>query len=374
MAEADLAMQPVAPDLAPGPQYRSEHRLWQGIPSVERAADGRLYATWYSGGKTEDPDNYVLLVRSADEGATWSEPILVIDPPGLVRAFDPNLWTDPRGRLWLFWSQSYELFDGRVGVWCIVCDDPHALTLAWSPPRRLCNGIMLNKPTVLGSGEWLFPAALWRPSAWLAADYPGFAQHPELDGERFSNVFVTTDEGASFELLGQADVPGRVFDEHMIVERRDGSLWMLVRTDYGIGESVSTDRGHTWSPGQDSGLGGPCSRFFIRRLHSGALLLVNHHDYTGRSNLTALLSDDDGRSWPHRLLLDPREQVSYPDGFQSAEGPATSRPIHIIYDRERYGAREILLATVTEEDIRAGAPKSAGCRLQHVVSKAGRKS
>lgn len=372
MTNPDLALQSVSPNLRPGPEYHSATRLWQGIPSLDRGADGRLYATWYSGGQTEDPDNYVLVVRSGDDGATWSEPILVIDPPDRVRAFDSNLWTDPLGRLWLFWSQSYELFDGRVGVWCIVCDDPHAEVLAWSQPRRLCNGIMLNKPTVLSTGEWLFPAALWRPSAWMAADTPSFAAHPELDAERFSNVYVTTDHGATFSLLGQADVPGRVFDEHMIVERRDGSLWMLVRTDYGIGESTSLDRGVTWGPGADSGLGGPCSRFFIRRLASGALLLINHHDFAGRNNLTAFISDDDGHTWPHRLLLDPRDQVSYPDGFQSPEGPATSRPIHIIYDRERCGAKEILLATFTEEDIRTGAPNSASCRLRHVVNRAGR--
>jgi hypothetical protein len=368
MASADLALAPAAPNLAPGPQYASEHRLWQGIPSLERTGDGQLWATWYSGGKTEDPDNYVLLTRSGDGGGSWSAPVLVIDPPGKVRGFDPCLWTDPLGRLWLFWAQSYELFDGRVGVWASVCEDPSAEALTWSTPRRLCHGIMLNKPTVLSSGEWLLPAALWAPSKWLSADKTeAFSRHADLDGERYSNVFVTTDDGATISLLGQADVPGRVFDEHMIVERSDSSLWMLVRTDYGIGESISTDRGCTWSPGRDSGLGGPCSRFFIRRLQSGALLLVNHLNFTGRNNLTALLSDDDGRTWPHRLLLDGRSDVSYPDGCQAPDGT-----IHVIYDRERHGAKEVLLATFTEEDIRNGEPRSPICRLQHTVDKAGR--
>lgn len=367
MNDPDLALQAPPVDSAPGPEYHSAARLWQGIPSVERTPDGRFWATWYSGGKTEDPDNYALIVRSDDGGATWTEPVLVVDPPGQVRAFDSNLWTDPLGRLWFFWAQSETLFDGRVGVWCIRADDPSAETPAWTEPRRLCNGIMLNKPTILSSGEWLFPAALWRPSGWLKDDFPGFAAHPELDEERRSSVFVTTDNGEIFSLLGQADVPERVFDEHMVVERRDGSLWMLVRTLYGIGESTSTDRGRTWSPGRGSGLGGPCSRFFIRRLHSGRLLFVNHYDYTGRNNLTALLSDDDGYTWPHRLLLDGRSEVSYPDGFQSPDGT-----INIIYDRERHGAKEILLATLTEEDIIAGEPTSPVCRLQHVVNQAGR--
>ena len=32
----------------------------------------------------------------------------------------------------------------------------------------------------------------------------------------------------------------------MFVQRKDGTLWLLVRTGYGIGESVSTDGGKTW--------------------------------------------------------------------------------------------------------------------------------
>lgn len=362
--DLDSALQPVAPDLNPGPEYHTQARFWQGIPSVERSADGTFWATWYSGGKTEDPDNYSLVVRSTDKGETWSEPVLVVDPPGKVRAFDPTLWTDPLGRLWFFWAQSYEMFDGRVGVWMIHCDDPSAPNPQWTAPRRLCNGIMLNKPTVLSTGEWLFPTALWAPSGWVGADNGAFKQFPELDEERFSTVYVTRDQGNTFELRGRADVPERVFDEHMVVERRDGSLWMLVRTLHGIGESISTDRGKTWSPGRDSGLGGPCSRFFIRRLQSGRLLLVNHYEVTGRNNLTALLSDDDGVTWPHTLLLDGRKDVSYPDGFQAPDGT-----IHIIYDRERYGAKEVLLATFTEEDVLAGKAVSPACKLQRLVNK-----
>lgn len=360
----DPALQPGSLNLAPGPEYRSGSRHWQGIPSVERSPGGTFWATWYSGGVTEDPDNYVLVVRSDDQGETWSEPVLVVDPPGQVRAFDPNLWTDPRGRLWLFWAQSEGGFDGRFGVWLSRCDDPAAAPMIWTAPRRLCHGIMLNKPTVLSNREWLFPAALWAPSGWLPADNPAFASFADLTDERFSSVYVTADEGETFALRGRADVPERVFDEHMIVERRDGSLWMLVRTLHGIGESTSRDGGRTWTPGRDSGLGGPCSRFFLRRLQSGRLLLVNHYEFTGRNNLTALLSDDDGQTWPHRLLLDGRNDVSYPDGFQDPEGV-----IHIIYDRERYGAKEILLASFTETDVLAGKPASAACRLQRLVNR-----
>lgn len=352
----------------PGPEYQSASRHWQGIPGIERARNGRLWATWYTGGITEQPGNYVVLVTSDDDGATWTEPMLVVAPPDGCRTYDPCLWHDPLGRLWLFWAQCEGFYDGRAGVWAIRCDDATSATPVFTAPRRLCHGIMMNKPTVLSTGEWCLPAAIWV--------YVPPVRH-ELDSERFSNCVVSTDGGETWHRRGGADVPERAFDEHMIVERRDGSLWMLVRTQSGIGESISTDRGITWSPGRPA-LPGPNSRFFLRRLRSGRLLLVNHEmaaeGNQGRSHLTAWLSEDDGASWLGGLLLDARWQVSYPDGVEADDGR-----IYIIYDYNR-GAhypgsanalrdREILLAVLTEEDVLAGHPVSPQARLHVRVNR-----
>ena len=93
----------------------------------------------------------------------------------------------------------------------------------------------MNKPTVLSTGEWLMPAAVWDREPNTDAAY----RH-DLGVRRGANVMASTDRGAAWDYLGQVIVPGRVFDEHSIVERRDGSLWALVRAAYGIGESVST--------------------------------------------------------------------------------------------------------------------------------------
>ena len=224
------------------------------FPGLERTSNGRLWAVWFTGGTTEGPDNYVVVVTSDDDGETWSPPMLVIDPPGRVRAYDPCLWHDPLGRLWLFWAQSEGFFDGRAGVWAIRCDDPESEEPTWSAPRRLANGVMINKPTVLSTGEWVMQAAVW------AYAEPHL---PTLVNERFSNMICSIDQGETWVIRGGADVPDRQFDEHSIIERRDGSLWTLVRTAYGIGESVSNDRGYTWSPGKPSSLGGPGSRFII---------------------------------------------------------------------------------------------------------------
>src|SRR5690606_14005542 len=121
---------------------------------------------------------------------------------------------------------------------------------------------------------------------------------------------------------------------------KDGSLWMLIRTRYGIGESRSNDRGYTWSPVVPSKIQHTSSRFFISRINSGNLLLVKHGPIdmrTGRSHLMAFISEDDGHSWSNGLLIDERPGVSYPDGQQTRDGI-----IHITYDYNRTKEQNIL--------------------------------
>ena len=153
---------------------------------------------------------------------------------------------------------------------------------------------------------------------------------------------------------------------------------MLVRLDRGIGESYSYDRGNSWSNGHSTDLGGPSSRFFIKKLKSGRVLLINHYKFTGRNNLTALLSEDDGATFPYSLMLDERDSVSYPDAVECEDGT-----IRIVYDRERGSflssledayscAREILTACITEEDIINGRITSNRSYLKRVVSKLSR--
>lgn len=336
--------------VSPGPEYADAVRMFQGIPGIERAANGRLWATWYGGGVTEDEHNYVMLATSGDDGRSWSHVKIVLDPDrhGPVRAFDPCLWHDPQGRLWLFWAQRGKGLPQQLAM---TTDNSGDETPTWSKPRWICEGIMMNKPTVASDGRWLLPVAIWHR-------------------EKSDMVVASADQGNTWQLIGAANVPekkDRNCDEHMLVQRRDGSLWMLVRTGYGIGESISRDGGKSWSDVQRTDLVHTASRFFIRRLQSGKLLLVKHSPpgKPGRSHLTAYLSDDDGKTWQGGLLLDERGGVSYPDGVESPDGT-----IYLIYDFSRHDKKQILMATFTEEDIAQGKPVSAKVRLRVVINQA----
>jgi len=362
-AKNNVSMEPPAVNLSPGPEYGGEFRIFQGIPGIERSRGGRLWAAWYGGGDTEGPDNHVMLVTSADDGESWSDLRLVIDPDGEVRAFDPCLWRDPAGRMWLFWAQAHHFWDGRGGVWAVSTSQPDQENPEWSEPLRLADGVMMNKPTALKNGNWLLPAAVWNiPVRGGGPDYE--YDMGELIG---SNIISSVDRGSTWELWGQAHIPGVACDEHMIVEKNDRSLWMLARTDYGIGESRSMDAGKTWSPGTPSRLRHISkARFCIRRLQSGNLLFINHSPPDGktRSHLTAFLSDDDGETWRGRLVLDARKGISYPDITEGEDGR-----IYCIYDFSRRDEMEILMAVFTEKDI-LSQNISPGSRTRVLVNKA----
>lgn len=360
-------------------RFQDTYRRWQGIPSIEVTDGGKIFVNFYSGQDAEVGGNIMVLCVSTDGGKSFRSCEAVVEHPDpQCRIYDPCLWIDPHGVLWMSWTQARGFNDGRSGVWVSQCSDPDADNLVWSPPRRIANGIMMNKPIVTSKGDWLFPTAIWCDTSGSVP-----TERHGLENEQFSNVYASLDEGRTIALRGHADIPHRSFDENMIVEKRDGSLWMLTRTFDGIGESFSTDGGYTWTPGRKSHIDGPCSRFHIRRLRSGRLLMINHYQFDqridledimsqgnvkswkGRSHLTALLSEDDGQTWPYYLLLDERNEVSYPDAKEAADGM-----IYVCYDWERVTQREILMARFTEDDILQGHLSDKRSKLRVLVNKA----
>lgn len=390
----DYASRPAPLNTAPGPEYSSSTRTFQMMPTIERTRNGRLWAAWTAGGFTEGPQNYIVLVTSTDDGGTWSSARLVIDPPGNVCAKDPTLWHDPRGRLWLFFSQSYGCWANSLGgVWAIFTENADVNRPRWSASRRVFDGGSLLKPIVLSSGAWLWSSDI-PPVGFEDADLRELNNYYRLglSGEvlealsRLSakdppgpQVYRSMDEAETWERLGAPAVPAEAgtAQERMIIERRDGSLWMLARTRYGIGQSTSNDDGRTWSPITDSGIPHPSSKFFIRRLESGALLLVRNDPvsfeeesedclecgFVNRTRVTAFLSHDEGRSWVGGLLLDERDEVASPDGVQAADGA-----IYVIYDRRRMIEQEILMARFTETDVMKGKCVTKGCSLRTVIN------
>lgn len=353
----------------PQPRHAATNRRFTGIPSLCVTSKGRLWATWYAGPTpAEDQNNYIVLATSADGGETWKE-VMVADPDGKgpSRYFDANLWITPDGRLQWNWAERRPGYGGMWGVKGDLTsvrygDDPESETMNWTDPIPVGTGVAMGKTVRLSTGEWAMPVCEW------------FAAPSSL-------MYVSTDGGKTWQKRGGCtfDETARQFDEHMFVENANGDIQLWARTLQGMGWSVSHDRGRTWARGMGLTIAQPGARFFVTRLKSGRLLLVKHgpmqvfsRDYKkepwwsagGREKLMAFLSEDDGVSWKGGLMIDERDQVSYPDGQQTADGS-----ICVIYDHERTKAQEVLCARFTEEDVLAKKLVSQGSWLRKLVSK-----
>jgi predicted neuraminidase len=364
---ADLSLIPPTINTNPLPKYDYDRLDYGMTIGLARTPGGRLWALWVGG--EDGPKAFMVAATSDDDGETWSKPRLVVDShsPALPiprSVIVGNFWTDPLGRLWFFFDQTMNHFDGRQGVWVSICENPDADTPVWPAPKRLWHGAVLNKPTVLSNGEWLLPIEF--------PNFPGFGlmrhANEDLEPLRGANVFVSDDQGRTWSRRGCVRFPKPCWDEQMFVELEDGRIWMLARTRDGTMQSFSADGGRTWTEPSFPTFKHPVARFHIRRLASGRILLVKHGEtidaHEGRSKLTAWLSEDEGQTWQGGLMLDERTGISYPDGFQAPDGT-----LYISYDRNRATDGEILMARFTEADILGGRITGPRSKLRMLISR-----
>ena len=334
---------------------------------------GRIFMSYFSADNHADENigNWIVAICSDDGGKTFRN-AFVVNPPNIytTRVYDGLFWIDPKGRMWYLYAQCFGRMDGRVGVWAIRCDDPDADKLVFTKPRRLCDGVVSNAPIVLKDGRWIISTYIWDPSAFHGDFHDDFETTdiiwlPENVGV---SVHASSDEGETFEQIAtNIRFPYASFYENCIVERGDGSLWMMIRGMNCTGQTFSYDGGHTWTIATVNGaLPLPNSHFCLYRLKSGNILLVANYKanmfsyFIGRNNLTALISTDDGKTWgEHCLLLDAREGSEQPAVHEADDGF-----IYISYGRAPQLAGESLLAIVTEEDILAGKLVNPKSRLK----------
>ena len=328
---------------------RIQGRTWQGVPDITATPDGRvIYASWYGGGVSEEMGNYLTVSISDDGGASWhhDEVALLPKDPKTTRIFDPVLWCDPSGNVHM--SCQVTISDEAAPI--DTHTSLHEMTLRWdggklhcSKPEFMTYGMMKNAPVFLPSGEGLFP--IYRCSQNQHSK-PIYKENPTR------GTFVYVKKGNKYRqyaTLPPVDPSLYEYEEHQFATLdSDGKELMCVaRFRGGLRKSFSHDYGRTWSefePMPEIGES-TASRPHLIRLQSGRLLLL-YNNSPVRANMTAALSDDNGQTWPHKLLIDERINTSYPGACQLQDGT-----ILMIYDRDRYGDMDILFTKLTEEDI-----------------------
>jgi len=320
--------------------YEPTDRVWQGCPNI-MVTKKRIWATWYTGGTTEPRnENYCVIVYSEDGGKTWVDPYMIIDPANEKMKAVLPLFFLYENELWIIYYD-YTPASGATngGTYAIKSgnfDADNIADVTWSEPVLLFNLMIHHRPTVLSDGS-------------LVVGGQG-------SDKTQSRVLKSSDGGKTWGQVGIATSDLSSYHKPKIVEKKDGTLWMLAQLEEGAGggmeQSFSSNGGSTWTKYEydlNPPLISPGARFEITRLKSGNLALVSYATTSARTDLTVYLSEDDGKTWNYSVLLDGRTEVSYPDLSQDDKGN-----IYIIWDMGRYLQKEMRMSIMTEADIRAG--------------------
>jgi hypothetical protein len=326
-------------------KYNKDNRTWQGMPSIGKDKFGNLYTAWISGGKWEGNENYITVSLSKDKGRTWKHDKLVIytNPEDSTRVMDASLFNDKFGNLYIAWAKHIEKKKIIAKQWAETWYSKLNLsqsgdTLTYTSPRRMAIGIMINKPFNSEiTDQMVFPIAIW---------YAGnsFLQQPFMyKGNYDTNNLV------DFKKVG--GIPMNVSKEHMIyehmfVELKDSSYLGMTRAIDGIYYSKKKDKKNWDMAKKFTDLGPTTSaRFHLAKLKSGRLILI-FNNATTRTSMTVCLSEDDGTTWPYKMLLDANNGVSYPDMIETDPGV-----LNIVYDYARAPDGTINFVTIKEQDI-----------------------
>ena len=231
-------------------------------PALRRLPDGRIGMLYSHRQSTRMASR--RFVTSSDEGATWSDPIIVLEG-GYKTGCHDRFTLLSTGRF-IAPCHGGEDFDSHYRkVW-----------VAWSDDS----------------------GATWRHSAEIAV--------PQLSWPGIKGMESGCNE------------PG-------VVERADGSLLMTMRTAMGTQFcSESRDAGQTWSSPHTLEVPSPSAPAHLSRLPgTDTLLLVWTPNYDSRApmqghrhTVIACVSEDGGRSWPHArrkiLVHDSMRNTDYP--------------------------------------------------------------
>ena len=322
--------------------------LYHGWPTVTRRRGGELLLVC-SGGREAHvcPFGRVELMRSKDEGQTWSFPRVLLDGP--IDERDAGVLETAKGTLLVttFNSAAYESRlalaqttqpgqegawpkeklnrwravhrrigpaqrEIELGSWMIRSSDGGR---TWSARYR-CQVNSPHGPIQLSDGRVLYAGKMF----W----YGGSGQ-----GAGRIGVCESTDDGQTWRWL--AEIPTRPGDsyEHYhelhAVEAADGRIVAQIRNHNQVNQretlqSESSDGGKTWSTPHAIGVWGFPSH--LLRLSDGRLVMSYGHRRQPLG-VQARISDDLGRTWSRAMIISgdgTSSDLGYPSTVQLDDG------------------------------------------------------
>lgn len=333
----------VAPIFEPTIHYPSCHAA-----TIVQLPDGQFLAAWFAGTYEGHSDVAIWLARF--DGDHWSEPIKVADEPG-VPLWNPVFFRDMTDRVWLFYKVGPSI-PGWTGVYIRSFDGGRT----WSTPTPLPAGLLgpaKNKPITLSNDDILCGTSSesWRSwTCWVEISTDGgqrWSKHGPVTAPGYRKYVATrhspvsaTWNPLSHELALPEDHHGVI--QPTVWEYEPGRLKMLMRATRPVGVvcvAHSDDYGRTWSSASPTDIPHSNSGLDAVHLADGRIILACNPTQQGRSPLSLLLSDDNGRSWSWRQDLETEPgEYSYPALIQAADGL-----VHVVYTYRRQQIRHAIV-------------------------------
>jgi sialidase-1 len=293
--------------------------------------DGRLMLTWceyyvdrpsalntspYGGhGSRDDAPCRISARITADGGRTWTGRMTLQDNVGADNVKQQNLIRCANGDILMLFTIWDLAAQERSVHYKRSTDDAET----WSEVRQLTppgGAYILDAGRIFthSSGRIILPI-YWSPEIWTENEkYEAFVYYSDDDGVTWSTS------------SNRIAMPKRGAMEPTMVERKDGSLLVLLRSDVGyLYQAESSDQGLTWSEAVATTLTSPQAEPCMRRIPStGDLLLIwnntlpygiTHNFKTmhrPRNPLSCAISRDDGKTWENIKNIENRE------GYDSA--------------------------------------------------------
>ena len=329
--------------------------------SIVELPNGDLLACWFHG-SGERKANDVLIQGSRLRTGTseWSPVFEMADTPKLPDC-NPMLFLDAQQRLWLFWivplanqwensALKYRRAEDFLG------DGPPQWSWQESihlvPGKAFANTIEVSIKKLNSNEElWSEYAAPYiqmilkaardpfkRQIGWMTRTHAQTLPSGRIilplysDGFNFSLMAISDDEGktwrASQPLVGLGSV------QPSITRQKDGTLVAYMRDNGGPParalRSTSTDEGETWSIATDTEILNPGSSLETLVLQDGRWVMAYNDTEEGRHRLAMSCSDDEGRTWKWKRLVEAgssgSEKSDYPSLIQTSDGQ-----IHLTY-------------------------------------------
>ena len=272
-------------------------------------------------------------LRSMDEGKTWTQTPLFAEPAKFNVSNERALLKTKSGIIISAWMNGAEIKAPKPWNWGEKGANWQDFVLPTYVCRSLDDGktweapIFLNKPWC-GCIHSLIETSTGRLVLVGQEIIPAW-RHATV-------MFVSDDQGKTWQRsnvldygVGEHDHAGSI--EGSVVERKDGSLYLLLRTESGyLWEATSRD-GLLWEKLQQTTIKSVTCCPQMARLADGRIALLwnapprhSPANGTSRAELSLAYSDDEARTWSKPVIVaanyGPAGRVSYPYLYERKPG------------------------------------------------------